>query len=752
MWSNGETTTGISGLTAGTYYLTVSDSHSCTIPGGIWGQEPDFDLTAAAAESKPVTCFHGDDGQATVTPDGGWGSYTFLWNNGQTSFTATGLTAGTYSVTVSDGGGCSFSTSTVVNEPGAALAASAAETKPVTCFGGSDGTAAVYASDGWGSYTYLWNNSQTGATASGLSAGIYSVTVSDLNGCSVTANATVTGPSGTLAATAAETKVVTCFGGADGTATVYPSLGWGSYSYTWNNTQTGATASGLSAGTYTVTVADFNGCTVTATATVTGPSGTLAASAAETKVVTCFGATDGQATVYPSSGWGSYTYLWNNTQTGAIATSLTAGLYTVTVSDLHGCNVTASASVTGPSASLAATAVQTKPVSCFNGSNGEAAVYPSNGWGIYTYTWNNSQTGATAMTLTAGIYTVTVTDQHSCAVTATASVSGPIASLAASAAETKPVSCFGESNGTAAVYPSDGWGSYTYTWNNTQTGATATGLSAGTYTVTVSDAEGCTSTATAYVSQPAASLTSTYSNTNVLGCHGDHTGAINLTATGGTSPYYYAWTGTGVAATAEDQTGLAAGTYNLTITDARSCTTSTSAVISQPDQLTSNPLYTDVLCNGNTSGAIDPQISGGTPGYAYTWDDFNLSSDPILTGVTAGTYHVTVTDNNTCVLVVGPLTITEPELFDALNTAHNVSCKGASDGHIDQNYISGGVSPYYYTWSNGATTTGLLPQHNPNPSPVSMVATAKLLLHLMADGAATATCGITARPVQLQRV
>ena len=1092
MWSNGETTTGISGLTAGTYYLTVSDSHSCTIPGGIWVQEPDFDLTAAAAESKPVTCFHGDDGQATVTPDGGWGSYTFLWNNGQTSFTATGLTAGTYSVTVSDGGGCSFSTSTVVNEPGAALAASAAETKPVTCFGGSDGTAAVYASDGWGSYTYLWNNSQTGATASGLSAGIYSVTVSDLNGCSVTANATVTGPSGTLAATAAETKVVTCFGGADGTATVYPSLGWGSYSYTWNNTQTGATASGLSAGTYTVTVADFNGCTVTATATVTGPSGTLAASAAETKVVTCFGGSDGTATVYPSSGWGGFTYLWNNTQTGATASGLSAGTYTVTVSDLHGCTTTASATVTGPAASLAASAAETKVVTCFGGSDGEATVYASDGWGSYTYLWNNTQTGATATGLSAGTYTVTVsdgnncsvtatatvtgpiaaldataagtkvvtcfggtdgeataypsfgwggytylwnntqtgstatglsagtysvtvtdmnncttvatasvsgpsgslaasaagtkvvscfggtdgeatvypssgwgsysylwnntqtgltatglsagdytvtiTDGHSCAVTAAATVSGPAASLeanaagtkvvscfngadghatvyasfgwggytylwnnaqtnatatalsagtytvtvsdlngctvtatasvigpaawidasatetkvvtcfggsdgeatvypsfgwgtytylwnntqtgatatglsagnysvtvtdfydcktiatasvsqpafalaataagskvvtcfggtdgeatvtptngwggytylwnntqtgaiatslsagnytvtvsdlngchvtatatvygpsaalAASAAETKPVSCFGESNGAATVYPNNGWGSYSFTWNNSQTGATATGLSVGTYTVTVLDGNGCTTTATAYVSQPDAALTSSYLKTDVLGCHGDLTGAIDLTVTGGTSPYYFVWTGAGVDATAEDQTGLAAGTYNVTITDARSCTTSTSAVISQPDQLTANPIVTDVLCNGNPTGAVDPQIAGGTLNYNYSWDDFNLSSDAILTGVTAGTYHLTVTDNNSCVLLVGPVTITEPPLFDALNTAHPVTCKGASDGHIDQNYISGGVSPYFYMWSNGETTPGI---------------------------------------------
>ncbi|MEI6683660.1 MAG: SprB repeat-containing protein, partial [Bacteroidota bacterium] len=456
-----------SGLGAGTYNVTVTDQNGCTTTASATVNEPAIALSASAAQTQPVSCFGGNNGTATVSASNGWGSYTYLWNNSQTGATATTLTAGTYRVTVTDGHGCAVTASATVNGPAAALAATAAQTQLVTCFGGTDGTATVYPSDGWGSYTYFWNNSQTGATATGLTAGTYSVTVTDGHGCTVTASTGVIGPIQALAATAAGTKVVTCFGGSDGTATVYPSYGWyASYTYQWSNSQTGATATGLAAGPYTVTVTDAHGCTTTASATVSGPSAAIASSAAGTKVVTCFGGADGQATVYPSHGWGSYTYFWNNSQTGATATGLAAGSYTVTVTDGNGCTSTASATVSGPAAGLAATAAGTKVVTCFGGTDGTATVYPSHGWGSYTYFWNNSQTGSTATGLAAGDYTVTVTDGHGCTTTAAASVSGPSAGLAATAAGTKVVTCFGGTDGTATVYPSHGWGSYTYFWND----------------------------------------------------------------------------------------------------------------------------------------------------------------------------------------------------------------------------------------------------------------------------------------------
>ncbi|MEI6681660.1 MAG: T9SS type A sorting domain-containing protein, partial [Bacteroidota bacterium] len=707
-WNNSQTGSVATGLAAGSYTVTVTDGHGCTTTASATVDGPSAALIASASQTKPVTCFGGTDGEATAYPSHGWGSYSYSWDNSQTTATATSLTAGTYTVTITDGNGCTTTASATVNQPSAALAASAAGTKVVTCFGDTDGEATVYPSFGWGSYSYFWENSQTTAIATGLAAGSYMVTVTDGNGCKVTASATVDGPSATLAATAAGTKVVTCFGDADGTATVYPSNGWGSYTYFWNNSQTGSVATGLAAGSYTVTVTDGHGCTVTASATVDGPSATLAATAAQSKPVSCLGGTDGEATVYPSNGWGSYTYFWNNSQTGSTAAGLVAGTYYVTVTDGHGCTTTASAYVSEPSAALAATAAGTKVVTCFGDTDGTATVYPSFGWGSYSFFWNDSQTTAVATGLGAGNYTVTVTDGNGCTVTASATVSGPSASLAASAVETKPVSCFGLSDGTATVTASNGWGSYSYMWNNSQTGATATGLANGTYTVTVTDGIGCTTTASAYVSQPSAALSSTYIKTDVLGCHGEHTGAIDLTVNGGTAPYYFVWTGTGVNATAEDQSGLAAGTYNVTITDARSCETSTSAIISQPDTLHSNVMITHVNCNSDPSGTINPHMSGGTPPYSYVWDyDYPFTTDSILTGMVAGDYNVTVTDDHSCVFVIGPITITQPDQLYVNDIVYTVTCKGGSDGHIDQDFITGGVSPYYYKWSNGPTTPSI---------------------------------------------
>ncbi|MEI6684323.1 MAG: LamG-like jellyroll fold domain-containing protein, partial [Bacteroidota bacterium] len=310
----------------------------------------------------------------------------------------------------------------------------------------------------------------------------------------------------------------------------------------------------------------------------------------------------------PSGQTGTLEYQWQSSLNdstftdigGATSSSYSPGGLTITTWFKRLARVSCMTGWTGAAGSDAAkitvfnlptaTASVTANVICYGESNGSVNVSVSGGSSPYAYAWSTSpvQTSSQASGLAGGNYRVTVTDLNGCITTASVALTGPSAALAASAAETKTVSCFGGSNGEATVYPSHGWGSYTYHWSNSQTSATATGFATGSYTVTVTDGNGCTTTASAFVSQPSAALSATDAQTDVLGCHGDKSGSINLTLSGGTSPYYFAWTGTGVTATAEDQSGLGAGTYNVTITDARSCKTATSATLTQPDTLQAN--------------------------------------------------------------------------------------------------------------------------------------------------------------------
>jgi len=726
------------GLTAGTYTVTVTDANKCTTTASVTILQPVAELVASIEEQTNVLCFGDKTGSAFVHASGGTTgggaagpSYTYSWNpSGQTTTTATGLTAGTYIVTVTDANGCTTTASVTVTQPDA-LTASIAEQTNVLCFGNKTGSAFVNVSGGSGNYLYSWNTTpvQTTATATGLSDGTYTVTVTDEHKCTTTASVTITQPTAALSASLDGTNVL-CFGAATGSATVLPSGGTGPYSYTWDTTpvQTGATATGLVAGTYTVTITDANHCTTSASIRITQPAAGLTATIAEPHTnILCFGNATGSATGSASGGTGPYSYSWNTTpvQTGATATGLNAGTYTVTVTDANKCTTTASVIITQPVAPLAAIISYHSNVLCFGNATATAIVSVSGGTGgggvagpSYTYSWNPSgQTTPTATGLAAGTYIVTVTDANGCTTTASVTITQPDA-LIASIAEQTNVLCSGNATGSASVAVSGGSGNYLYSWNTTpvQTTATATGLSAGTYTVTVTDEHKCTTTATVTITQPARALSASILDyTNVL-CFGNATGSATVSVSGGTDPYSYSWNTT-PAQTGATATGLAAGTYTVTVTDANGCTTTASVTITQPDALTATiEGQTNVLCFGNATGSATVSVSGGTPGggvagptYSYSWNTTPVQTTATATGLVAGTYTVTVTDEHKCTATAS-VTITQPKLLSAVIEGQtNVLCFGDKTGSALV-YVSGGTGPYSYSWSNGTTTataTGL---------------------------------------------
>lgn len=695
-WNNGATTQNLSSLTAGIYTVTITDARGCTFTRSNTLTQPSAVL-AGSSSITPVSCFGGSTGTINISTSGGTGPYTYQWSNGSSSQNLTGVTAGTYSVTIQDANNCSATLNALsVSQPSAALSLSSTK-NDVNCFGNASGSVSITASGGTTPYAYSWNNGGTSSSISNLAAGTYTVTVTDARNCTVNTTVNITQPAAALNATSTKTDV-RCFGNTTGIASVIPSGGTSPYTYTWNTGSTSATTNGLGAGNYTVTITDSKGCTHISTIAINQPAAALSVNGTANSVA-CFNVATGSINITAAGGTAPYIYQWNNGAAGSNLSNLAAGTYTVTTTDANGCSSTNSYTVTQPAAALNASA-SSNAVACFGNSTGSITTTVNGGTAPYTYNWNNGSTAASLTGLSAGTYSVTVTDSRGCTTTLSRTVTQPSASLSVSGSSNN-VSCFSISNGSAVATPSGGTSPYTYNWS---TGASTQGvssLSPGNYTVTVTDANGCTGTRNYSITQPAAALQVSGTH-NDINCTGNSIGSISLTVNGGTAPYSYLWSN---GSTQQNISNLSANTYTVTVSDANGCTAQLSQTISQPaGALNVSSAVTNLLCYENGTGSINITPSAGTPPYSYQWSNGSTQED--LNGIPAGTYTVTVSDNNGCSLT-NTLFVTQPqEELDAITHATLVGCYGANSGAINLT-VSGGTLPYSIQWSNGVTTEDL---------------------------------------------
>ncbi|MBK7966563.1 MAG: SprB repeat-containing protein [Bacteroidetes bacterium] len=483
-------------------------------------------------------------------------------------------------------------------------------------------------------YTYLWNTGSSSQSISGLAAGTYTVTVTDILFCSRTFSVTV-GNSGSPQSSLVTSTPASCFSGADGSLDISVTGGTPNYTYSWSNGATTQDINLLSAGTYTVTVTDQNFCVNTNSFVVTQP--TIISLSATPSSVLCNGGSTGSIDLTVSGGTPTYTYLWSNGATNQDPTGLIAGTYTVTVTDINSCTRTQSFVVTQPTALSASTS--STQSGCLL-STGSASVSPSGGTPNYTFLWNTGATTQNINSIPAGTYTVTVTDANGCTAVRNVSVTSTNAPVISNVVNT-PASCFGGSDGSIDITITAGTPNYFYSWSNGATTEDIFGLIAGTYTVTVTDINSC-SVSTSYTVSQATQV----SGTAVLtppSCNGGANGSIDLTPAGGNGVYTYAWNN---AAITQDISGLIAGTYTVTITDGNLCTGTVSFNLTEPNIISTSVNTTLPLCNGGTNGSIDLTVFGGTPTYSYNWSNGFVGQDP--SGLVAGTYTVTVTDLNLC--------------------------------------------------------------------------------------------------------
>ncbi len=688
LWNNGQTSMSVGGLTAGNYVVTTIDAKGCVTPASVTITEP-ADVLSSITSQNNVSCYGGNDGSTSVFPMGGTSPYTYLWNDGQTTSFITGLSAGNYSIIVSDSNHCISTVSIVITEPLTPLSSSVSK-NDISCYGGNNGAASLIVTGGTLPYTYQWSNGQVTSSVTGLIAGNYSVITTDGNGCTLSDVISIAEPS-TLTSSATQTNI--CSGTSNGIAAVTVMGGTSPYTYLWNDGQTTSSATGLSVGNYSVTINDAKGCTAVSTVAITlFPAITSTTSQSN---VSCYGGSDGSISVISSGGTAPFTYQWNIGLTTSYITGLFAGNYTVTVTDSNGCIAVSNVMLTQPAGALTI-AISKTDVSCYGGNNGSASITVSGGTPSYSYQWNTSSTTSSVSGLTAGSYNVIVTDANACTTTGYISITEPITALSFTTSQTN-VSCSGGNNGVASVIVSGGSPSYTYLWSNGQTTTSVTGLTMGNYSVTVTDMNGCVITPAIFVTEPPL-LSSTAVQTNI--CTGASNGLANITATGGTSPYTYLWSDGQTAALAS---GLPVGNYSVTTTDAMGCTTIATVAITQFPAISSTGSYTDVSCNGENNGSATINPSGGASPFAYQWS--NGQSTASITGLIAGTYIATLTDANGC-STTDTLTVNQPsQIVLTIDTIISTTCFNGSDGSASIT-LSGGVSPYLYAWSTSPVQTG----------------------------------------------
>ena len=643
----------------------------------------------ASIKSSNVSCNGGTNGSATASTSGGLNQgITFSWSNGATTATISNLKAGTYTVTASDAAGCQSIQAVNILQPTAIVITPSSVN--VACNGEKSGLINAAVTGGIAPYTYRWSNGATTSAITSLVAGAYTLTVTDQNNCTKTASVTITQPTAINLLLSGNDTL--CPGAKNGTALATVTGGVSPYFYSWSTGATTSSISNLGVGNYTLTLTDQNKCQKTGTISVIETTSLKI----DSNLVQpqCVGEAKGSIELKISGGIPPYTYLWENGATTVNRTNLPAGDYKVAVTDANRCSDSWVFTLKNP-APISAKVSTTDPA-CFGQNNGTAIVVVSSP-GIHNFLWSTGATTSAISNLGAGRYNLTVTNSIGCKATFPFTLNAPSAGLAITT-KSSNIDCFGQNTGQITTTTTGGKAPYSYSWSNGSTQADLSNLPAGTYVVTVTDQSGCGDTANVNILQNPAISTKINASNPV--CFGQSNGQISVTVSGGSPIYTYRWS---TGATTTGITGLAAGKYVLTVTDALGCNKKDSAQLTAPTQLQVTVTATNVNCNGTATGSAQGLAVGGTAPYTYAWS--NGATTSAISNLAANTYGVTVSDSRAC-QVNGSVNVTQPAALALVLTTFDIPCNETNTGRATAQ-VSGGTSPYRYAWSNGATTSAL---------------------------------------------
>lgn len=692
----------LDGLAQGTYRFTITDNstQACSIvlPSVV------INGPAAVLDTffiNSVSCHDSSDGSIQLVVTGN--NPTYLWSDGQTTATATGLSAGYYSVTITEGSCETALDSLEVDQPDP-LQIQVQYDRP-SCFQEDDGSLSVTAFGGAGGYTYNWDGGQSFLPQYGnLAAGTYNLRVQDQNGCLLDTSLVLNQPA-PLTVVTDSLAPPSCSGFSDGLIATFVSGGTEPYAFSWAHGPTTATVVGLEAGTYELQLEDGNGCQANAAFQLADPL-PIDLQVADAQQPVCSGDSTGAISLLAQGGSPPYIFQWDTGDTASVLTGLPVGDYAVSVTDSRTCP--------GDSLALSLDAVSSPVVlsldvvapTCVGLDDGMLTANPS-GTAPFAFFWTTGDTTASVSGLGSDSVGLRVTDANGCFLDTSATLAAP--QLIQLASSVQQPSCDGLQDGRITLNVLQGGGpGTTFTWNDGTIANQRTNLGAGTYAVTVENSQGCTNAPEPFVLQaPEPLQVSLLSQGDVL-CQGDSSGFATFKVTGGTAPYDLRLNGGPVDTMIFAE--LPAGDYLFSARDAKACLDEAAFTIAEPEELdVSVELDTPDPCAQIDSIVLFAEVEGGQPKYTYEWS--NGASTSLLTDPPPGDYAVTVTDGNGCQASAPEVKI--QSFFEAFELdsffVQNVSCFGSSDGQAGVQ-VSGGSQQYIFHFSNNTIIKTSEPQ------------------------------------------
>ncbi len=707
-WSSSPATTStLGGLCPGTFSATVTDSHGCTASSSFTVAAPPA-FTGTLTPTSPL-CNNGTNGSITSTLSGAQGTVSYVWSPAGSGANPSGLSAtptAVYTLVATDQNACEVTLTTTLTNPPAIIAAISG-TNPI-CNGSSNGSAAVSLTNAVGATSFTWvptgPPTQTTQIATGLSPNVvYTVFIQDNNLC--TAQQTISLIDPPTFSVVSSVATTSC-GISNGSISVNVSGGTpgspAAYTYSWSpgitipQGQGTATVVNLAAGSYSVLVTDGAGCSTLVPLAISNINGPVLPAVVSTSV-SCHLGSNGTASLDPagiSGGTPGYTISWappQFTNTTNPITNLSAGFYQVRVIDAAGCLSFTNVTIAEPS-SITVSSSSIAPL-CNGVCDGSIALTPTGGIAPYTYTWSSSLGGSFANNpsqtgLCAGDYTVIIGYNGVC--TDTTTFSFPNQNSLAIVPSITNNACFGDVNGAISISVSGGGSPYTASWNTSQTGFNVTNLANGSYTVIVTDNNGCQDTLVSAVSSaPQLSLSTAVAQPSC----GFSNGAVSTTVSGGSAPFTYTWS---TSATTPSVSGLAAGIYVVSVADNSLCTVAQTVIVNNSNGITGETINVQQIpCFGNCTGAATITPIGGNPPIAINWLS-PVTSGSVINNLCPGTYFVQMTDAQNCVRTasvdINPVITLTVSPFITPPTC------GINNGSISVS-VSGGVAPYTYSWS-----------------------------------------------------
>lgn len=695
VWSSGDTSQNLSNLKAGNYSLRVTDKNGCSASFAKVVTEP-AKLVRQLDGIANNKCFGDSKGAINISVSGGVTPYNYRWSNGASTQDIVNIKAGKYTVQIRDVNNCLDSLTAVIKENTPVLAKAAPS--DIKCFGQKSGLVNVSVSGGVKPYKYSWSNGLKTEDLTGLAAGVYAVSVTDSVGCNVTVDAQVLEPPKLVSSLQAYSDI-NCNNEKTGSASVRVTGGTLPYKFKWNTGDTTLALKGIGAGTYSFSVIDAAGCSESLKATLSQPTAMDNLIKAVNNI-SCFNEKAGSIDIAVSGGVGPYSYKWSNGLTTQDLEDVGAGKYSVAITDSKGCVKNLSAEIFQPT-ELIAKLDTIISIRCFGEKTGAVNISVSGGVAPYKYLWSNGATTQDVSLLPSGQYSVTITDSKGCIKTINATVAQP-PQFVAKLGEVKNINCFGDRDGAILINVTGGVMPYTFKWSNGGTAQNLSSVPAGNYSVLITDANGCTQSLAAVISQPTKLVSSVLGVRNV-NCFGDAAGSVSVSVVGGTHPYSYSWSN---GATTRDLSMVKAGNYRLTIKDARGCTDSLVNVTIKEPPLMELTLVkaVNIMQYGLSTGSIDVNVTGGVLPYKYSWSNGAVTQD--ISGIPGGDFSLKVTDASGCEKIIQTTITQPPPLLAKLNVVQDLKCATDKNGSVSIN-VSGGVPPYQYLWSNGATTQNL---------------------------------------------